>query len=301
MNSGGWQHVVTEAFDMFDSNYMQWDGTFDFISFEMTTKNMGSVGEYAVADFEVYGEDYTNAPSQSLSPSQSPTNLYEELIGYVVRYAGEVRTVIRQPFQVDQTGEVLAMDGSTEYHLCELDEVEGRKAEVSEPGSSARFLRFNYLYKKSNINRLPLFPFPKQFPNRMNLFINGRCKSIRHGNPSVSLDPNFLNQTDLHVLDLSSPDLTVTPINIDQTFGGDWLLETAVEDEVCITFPSPYDNNYRGGDPDNPDAIPTRFDPDKPVFAKLPDGSYALYDSRLILHENTLESPLMDGGATAGK
>ena len=42
-----------------------------------------------------------------------------------------------------------------------------------------------------------------------------------------------------------------------------------------------------------------RFKPDKPVFATLPDGGYALYDPRLILHENTLESPLMDGGGNS--
>jgi hypothetical protein len=58
--------------------------------------------------------------------------LEEEHIAYIVRYAGEVRTVINYPFQVDKTGEVLAMDGSRDYELCEVDEVEGRKAEVSD-------------------------------------------------------------------------------------------------------------------------------------------------------------------------
>lgn len=53
---------------------------------------------------------------------------------------------------------------------------------------------------------------------------------------------------------------------------------------------------YRGADPNNPDDIPTRFVPDKPVFAMLPDGTHAIFDSRLILHENTLENPVMDGG-----
>lgn len=93
--------------------------------------------------------------------------------------------------------------------------------------------------------------------------------------------------------------MTIVPINVNQTFGGDWLLETAVEDDACASFPSPYDNDYRGADPSNPDDIPTRFTPDKPVFAKLPDGSYALYDSRLILHGNTLEDPVSDGGGNS--
>ena len=101
--------------------------------------------------------------------------------------------------------------------------------------------------------------------------------------------------TDLHILDLSGQ--TVTPINVQQTFSADLLLENEVTDEVCSTFPTPYDNDYQGGDPDNPDLTPTRFTPDKPVFASLADGTYALYDSRLLMQENSLENPLMDGGA----
>lgn len=132
----------------------------------------------------------------------------------------------------------------------------------------------------------------------MNFVVNGRCSSIRGGNPTIDLDPNFVNQTNVHVLDLSNQ--TVTPINAEQTYGGDLLLETGVQDEeVCAALPTPYDNDYRGGDPYNPDTLPSRFEPDKPVFAKLPGGTYALFDSRLLLHENTLENPLMDGGATS--
>ena len=78
------------------------------------------------------GNDFTDAPSRSLVPSGSPTNLYEEEVGYVVRYAGEVRIVIRQLFQIDRTGEVLPSNGTEEYELCLVDEVEGRKSEVSE-------------------------------------------------------------------------------------------------------------------------------------------------------------------------
>ena len=111
------------------------------------------------------------------------------------------------------------------------------------------------------------------------------------------MDPRYLNMTEVHLLDLSDPSVTsITTINAQQTFGGDLLLQSAVQDDVCDTFPSPYDNDYRGADDANPEAMPNRFDPDAPVFAILPDGSYALYDPRLILHENSLESPLMDGG-----
>ena len=103
----------------------------------------------------------------------------------------------------------------------------------------------------------------------------------------------------MHILDLSDPNVTsVEPINTDQTYGGDLLLKAAVQDQVCGTFPSPYDNDYRGANAENPDAVPNRFAPDAPVFALLPDGSYALYDPRIILHENSLENPLVDGGGS---
>ncbi|KAL7554934.1 hypothetical protein ACHAWF_018496 [Thalassiosira exigua] len=261
--SDGWDDVISQEFDMFNYTELEEYGEPDFILFQLFAVNMDPAGELSVASFENFGDDYTDAPSMSLAPSSAPSNLIQQHIAYIVKYAGEVRTIVRAPFQMDNTGEVLAMDGSREYQLCEVDEVEGLKAE---------------------------------FPNRMNFFINGRCSPIRGGNPTVDLDPNFVNHTDLHLLDLSGPNLTVDVINADQTYGGDWLLETPVQDEACATFPSPYDNDYRGADPENPDDIPTRFVPDKPVFAKLPDGTYALYDSRLILHGNTLDSPVIDGG-----
>lgn len=135
--------------------------------------------------------------------------------------------------------------------------------------------------------------------------------TVRGGNPTVDINTTFIGHSGLHILDLSNNTDVVT-INQEQTVGGDLLLQAPVQDEICSTFPSPYDNDYRGADEINPDDIPTRFQvsceelcpcifvyqvvscltliplicpleiqPDKPVFAKLADGSYALYDSRL--------------------
>ena len=42
---------------------------------------------------------------------------------------------------------------------------------------------------------------------------------IHHGDPTIDLDPNFLNHTELHVLNPTGPNLTVTPINVNQTYG----------------------------------------------------------------------------------
>ncbi len=54
------------------------------------------------------------------------------------------------------------------------------------------------------------------------------------------------------------------------------------------------DNDCRGADPVNPEDTPHRFNPDKPVFALQPDGSYALDDSRLVTYENSLEFPKLE-------
>ncbi len=91
----------------------------------------------------------------------------------------------------------------------------------------------------------------------MNFKIDGRCTLIRHDNLAVDLDLNFVNETGLHALDLSGPDVAVAPINVNQTFGGDWLLEAAVDnEETCAALPTTYDNDYHSIDTKNPDAIP---------------------------------------------
>lgn len=85
--------------------------------------------------------------------------------------------------------------------------------------------------------------------------------------------------TSLHVLEMPT-NVSIIEINNEQTLGGDLLLQSDIEEDMCSTLPSPYDNDYRGSDPYNPDEMPSRFKPDKPIFALLPDGSYALYDPR---------------------
>ena len=76
----------------------------------------------------------------------------------------------------------------------------------------------------------------------MSFMVGGRCLLIQGDNPTLDLDPCFVEHATLHVLDLSTSDAAVTPINEDQTRGVNWLLETSVEDEACTTFLSPYDN-----------------------------------------------------------
>jgi hypothetical protein len=259
-----WQHIRANDFEMF-GNWTSWDGTVDFILFQVTTTGMPTSASLRIANF--HDLKYTTMPpTLSLVPSFAPSTLNIEDVAYIVRYAGSVRTVIKRPFQIDETGEALPMDGSVEFVLCEVEEVEGS---LSESWKGLGFV------------------------------VDDQCTRIRGGNPTVDLDPRYLNYTDLHILDLSDPNKTsIEVINADQTYGGDLLLLSPVEDAICDTFPSPYDNDYRGANTENPDAVPNRFDPDVPVYALLPDGSYAIYDPRIILRENSLENPLLDGGGS---
>ena len=133
---GGWQEVLTDEFGMF-GNFTEWEGSVDYIMFQVFSYNMDPTGEYSISGFEEVGDDYTDAPSMSSAPSLSPTNLEQENIAYILRYAGEIRSVIKYPFQLDSDGTVLPMDGSMKYELCEVDEVEGRKAEVSRSNFSS--------------------------------------------------------------------------------------------------------------------------------------------------------------------
>jgi hypothetical protein len=169
---GGWQEVVTEQFMI--ANFTEWNGSVEIITFQMTAKNMNATGEYSIAGFKELDYDYTYAPSTSFAPSSHPTNLEEEQIAYIVSYAGKVRTVIKYPFQIDSTGEVLAMNGTQEYQLCEVDEVdevEGRKAEVSMP--TWTLLLFGSFNRQANSSYALLFS-PSKTVSKQNEFLHRR-------------------------------------------------------------------------------------------------------------------------------
>ena len=93
-----------------------------------------------------------------------------------------------------------------------------------------------------------------------------------------------------------NPTTEIVVINSEITKGSDLLLTTTLDDAACNTVPETTDNDFRGPDPDVPFAderyngyISSRLNPDAPVFAKLPDGGYAIHDYRLEFDENTLE------------
>lgn len=153
--NNGWQRVITSRVHMF-GNYTQWNGNVDFILMQVfPSEPLPEGGEIHIADFqEEEPEVITFAPSTSANPSSSPTNLVYPDLAYIVRYAGEIRTIMRRPFQVDLTGEILPMDGSRGYNLCDVDEVEGRLSD---------------------------------FPNRLSITYKENCVRLRGGNPTVSV------------------------------------------------------------------------------------------------------------------
>jgi len=150
-NGMEWQRILSDEFNMF-GDYTTWDGTVSFIRFTVFTRNMDQAGELQLSNFEFVGEHSLTGETLSLSPtiSHSPTDKptmhhSEGNIRYVIRYAGEIRTMTTYPLQLD-TGEQLVMDGVRQYELCQVDEVEGKYG---------------------------------IYPNRMNFVVGGKCRAIR--------------------------------------------------------------------------------------------------------------------------
>jgi hypothetical protein len=150
-NERKWQQIVSNDFTIPD--FTKWPGRPTFILFTMFTLDMATTGELLVSNFQFMGkhslpgEVFTQSPTVTNVPSYQPSTMKRDNVAYIVRYAGDFRTVINYPFQIDSTGEMLPMDGSTEYQLCEVDEVEGKYG---------------------------------IFPNRMSFLIGGNCVRIRY-------------------------------------------------------------------------------------------------------------------------
>ena len=142
------------------------------------------------------------------------------------------------------------------------------------------------------------------------------CVDLQGGNPTVNIDPNFVNETTLHQLDLTS--YNITALSTDggaspgSTGGGVWQLFEDVSDSAaaCETLPSPLDNDYRDASDQEIGTISGQvkqinwgesavFNLDRPIFGRLPGGGYAIFDPYLLLQENSLNTPMDDGGGTA--
>lgn len=85
--------------------------------FQLLAKSLDGAGEFSVTNFEMIGDECTDAPSSSVASSSSPTRLDQKHLGHVVKYVGEVRTVVRAPLQIDKTEEVLQTTPGKEYQL----------------------------------------------------------------------------------------------------------------------------------------------------------------------------------------
>lgn len=67
-------------------------------------------------------------------------------------------------------------------------------------------------------------------------------------------------------------------IDVDRSRGGDYILYGGLNDALCSQLSDVTEES------------------DAPVFGQLPDGSWLQWDPIMILEENTVDSPLPDGG-----
>ena len=99
-NGRQWQRILSDEFNMF-GDYASWDGKVSFIRFTVFTRNMATGGELQLSNFEFVGENsltgemFTNPPTITNVPSPVPPNSILDNTAYVVRYGGDIRTVIR--------------------------------------------------------------------------------------------------------------------------------------------------------------------------------------------------------------
>ena len=212
---------------------------------------------------------------------------------FVLSFRGSVRTVLEAPLVAygdwDRSGAVWTNNielGAGSYQLCGAEEIVGE-------------------YRGLGL----------EHPRTLSLTVGGVCKHIANGNPLVKLDFDYIIESEVLLLDLSglTPESDILTLNSERTLGSDLLLNVLISnDPKCLTFPDPNDNDFRGSDINhnslgvphgNPYPYPTyscsKFNPDAPVFALLPDGGYAIHDLRVRLRANTIDDPLMDGGGAA--
>ena len=103
----------------------------------------------------------------------------------------------------------------------------------------------------------------QEFPNQ------NPCIRVFHENPIVDFPESMC-----HIgqnIDLSSANTSPVGDN-------DILLQDDLSDDLCETLPE----------------TASKLDP--PIFGQLSDGSHVIFDARLILLDNTAESPALDGG-----
>lgn len=134
--------------------------------------------------------------------------------------------------------------------------------------------------------------------------VGGVCRPVVGGNPTVHLDSTVVDGPDYHELDLSAN--TLVPLDLNTSQGATLLLDDDVKSPTCADIAHPQDSTHKSFEDDCNDVkYPGDCDhykrngwrnPAKPVFGRLSDGSFVLYDIRLELDENTIENPLIDGG-----
>ena len=186
------------------------------------------------------------------APSSCPISNYKHDIEYIVRYSCQIQTVICTPFKIKETIDLLDMNITVLYELCDLDSIKENRCE---------------------------------FPNELKFMMNGNCNNTKGEHQTVGLNPAFDDHSSLHIIDLSG---LWYPHNVilfkDMTFEEAWLLQTDMAAPVCST------NDYQDANLWYPDVVSNKFNSDKPIFAIFPwNQGHTIYEPRSILHVNILD------------
>lgn len=110
----------------------------------------------------------------------------------------------------------------------------------------------------------------------------------------MNLDTRFISDDDPLTLNFTSKSSSqLEPINLEYGYESVLLLKESLANDAansasCLNIRDPLEQLYQD------EAYTNNTFP--PVFAQLPDNTWALYDQRLNLNENTIDNPLMDGG-----
>ncbi|KAL3937927.1 MAG: hypothetical protein SGBAC_007063 [Bacillariaceae sp.] len=198
---------------------------------------------------------------------------------YILSFAGFPRTVLYehpQYYKSERSQTVIGVLSDGVYPICFVEDVQGEK-------------RIDTPYKK---------------PPSLKVVVGGKCRPVVGGNPTVHLDLSVTDGLDYHELDLSGN--TLIPLDLSDSQGATLLLDNDVESPTCAEIADPQDSTHKSflddcdnvrypGDCDHYKRNGWR-NPLTPVFGRLSDGSFVLYDTRLELDENTIENPLIDGG-----
>jgi hypothetical protein len=237
---------------------------------------------------------------------------------YAVKFGDHIRTVLPDPltYKGANDADVTVPDGS--YTICYVEEVLGSTTgDVTVENVQMQILvndvcTSDYTNRGGNADGKGDGATEDEWSGTHFRYANknacdakcgdpNKAKWITGGNPEVII-PDGFDTTSLSYIDISSlsTDTEIVNINAERTHDSSWLLKKDLDtcqDANGAEFPDPAGLAYT----DLSSTGRGKYNLDKPIFAKLPGPKWALHDFRTEFVENSLASPLEDGGGAAMK